>query len=157
MHRNIFGDVKNFFKFSRFVIFCAVLVCDTNCHGAQRSAVPTPCRRAPFSPRLHGQGRTRPPRVETAAHAAHAHVKTTSESGTQGRGSREFLLLLITRTHARYICYLPVNSTSDRLRSDLAAIREQHDETDRRILQLIADTAELDARVSAMLAEDRPQ
>ena len=83
--------------------------------------------------------------------------KTTLESGTQGRGCREFLVLLITRTYARYICYLPVNSTSDRLRSDLAAIRERHDETDRRILQLIADTAELDARVSAMLAEDRPE
>ena len=50
-----------------------------------------------------------------------------------------------------------MNSTSDRLRSDLAALRERHAETDRQILQLIADTAELDARVSAMLAEDRPE
>ena len=36
-------------------------------------------------------------------------------------------------------------------------MREPHAETDRQILQLIADTAELDARVSAMLAEDRPE
>ena len=91
-------------------------------------------------------------------HARRARArKTTLKSGTQGRRSREFLLLLITRTYARYICYLPVNSTPDRLRSDLAAMRDRHDETDRQILQLIADTAELDARVSAMLAEDRPQ
>ena len=84
-------------------------------------------------------------------------LRDSGKSGTQGRGSREFLVLSITRTYARYICYLPVNSTSDRLRPDLAAMRERHDETDRQILQLIADTAELDARVSAMLAEDRPQ
>ena len=90
MHRNIFGDVKNFFKFSRFVIFSAVLVCDINCHGAQRFAMPAPCQHAPFSPRLHGQGCTRPLRVETVTHAAHAHEKPPKKVAHNGGDARGF-------------------------------------------------------------------
>ena len=46
---------------------------------------------------------------------------------------------------------------SEALRAQVAAMRQRHEETDRRVLQLIVDARELIAESEAYLAEERPQ
>jgi len=46
---------------------------------------------------------------------------------------------------------------SEALRAQVAAMRQRHEETDRRVLKLIAEARELIAESEAYLAEDRPQ
>jgi len=46
---------------------------------------------------------------------------------------------------------------SEALRAQVAEMRQRHEETDRRVLQLIAEARELIAETEAYLAEDRPQ
>ena len=46
---------------------------------------------------------------------------------------------------------------SEALRAEVAAMRQRHEETDRRVLKLIAEARELIAETEKMLAEERPQ
>jgi len=46
---------------------------------------------------------------------------------------------------------------SEALRAEVAAMRHRHEETDRRVLKLIAEARELIAETEAYLAEERPQ
>jgi len=46
---------------------------------------------------------------------------------------------------------------SEALRAEVAAMRQRHEETDRRVLQLIAEARDLIAESEACLAEERPQ
>lgn len=63
--------------------------------------------------------------------------------------------------HARVLfvtpCLYPMGLISDALRAEVAEMRQRHEETDRRVLQLIADARELIAESEAYLAEERPQ
>ena len=54
-------------------------------------------------------------------------------------------------------CFYPMGLISEALRAQVAAMRQRHEETDRRVLQLIADARELIAETEAYLAEERPQ
>ena len=46
---------------------------------------------------------------------------------------------------------------SEALRAQVAAMRQRHEETDRRVLELIANALESIAESEACLAEDRPE
>ena len=63
--------------------------------------------------------------------------------------------------HARVLfvtpCFYPMGLISEALRAEVAAMRQRHEETDRRVLKLIAEARELIAESEAYLAEDRPQ
>ena len=54
-------------------------------------------------------------------------------------------------------CSYSMGLISEALRAEVAAMRQRHEETDRRVLQLIADARELIAETENMLAEERPE